>query len=215
MSKEFFDDNQQNESKRLDDIVSRKQNQRDEEERKIVERVIKTKEIFEGTEILEFFQEIIDKRILLFAKVNEISYKQTLFNSNKRVNTEEKIPAKIGFHLNEIDLIYNAKYHMGTEHESSYYSVEKIKVIKKEENGFNLKLPSCYSNELTYNSKKIIENRLISDNEVIINIADFIASNDIYKNTETFNNDLYHQRDNSIMELSKKYNRKSGVFEAK
>jgi len=220
MIKEIFSDRvgfykQQNEPNGLDNIFSRKQNQRNEEEGKIIERVDKTKEIFKGTGILEAFQEIIDKRILLFAKVNEIRYEQTLFNSNKRVSNEEKIPAKIGFHFNEINLIYNAKYHVGTEHESAHYRVEKIKVIKKGKDGFKLKFPPSYYNGLTCNTERIIKDRVISANEVISNIANFIANNDICKNTETFNYDIKNPTKNSIMELSKKYNRKSGIPKAK
>jgi hypothetical protein len=205
---------QQNKSTRLADITTREQNQREENEKSrleeitkrknIIETVAKTKETFKGTRIVETFQEIVDKKILIFANINEIVFKRTLLVKNKRFDTLKKIPAKIGFNLNEIYLMYNAEYILGGEYDPSYYTYERICVTKNKESKFNLTLPSYEENEL-------IKDKTMSSDEVINRIANFIASHKSH--AHTFNHNItYPDCGSSIMKFSESCDRESGIF---
>lgn len=206
---------QQNESTRLADIATREQKQREEKEnkrleqiqerKKITETVAKTKEIFNRTGIVETFQEIIDKRILLFAHINEITFRRTLFDKNKRFDTQKEIPAKIGFHLNQIDLMYDAECISGGEYDPYYYTCKEICVTKNKEFEFKLTLPSYKENEL-------IKDKAMNADEVINRIANFVASNNFY--AHTFDHNItYPGSGSSIMKFSKSCDRESGIFE--
>jgi len=59
----------------------------------------------------------------------------------------------------------------------------------------------------------LIKDKVMSTDEVINNIANFIASN--YHYTHTFEHNVKYSGGSKIMEVSKDYDRESGVFETK
>lgn len=139
-----------------------------------IERVNKTKEIFRGTGILESFQEIIDSRILTFATIGEDSYRRGWFGMKIRNGTQEIIPAKIRYQLNQVDLRYNAWIAGGSDYEPEYYTCKTISVARNEDSSFKLTLPE-------YDLSKYEK---LTSEETIDRIAEFIASGKAESNYE-------------------------------
>ena len=132
------------------------------------ERVKKNKEIFGGTGIIECFQEIIDNKILIFATIGKDWYKKNFLGIRVRGGTQEIIPAKIDYQLNQVDLKYNARYKVGGEYEPACFTCNTISVIKNVDSSFNLRLPGCPLGLYDYEK--------LTSEESIDQIAQYIAA---------------------------------------
>ena len=140
---------QQAENQRQADLVTRQQQQLQELERQkqeetkrqqeVRERVRKTKENFAETGILETFQEIIDKQILVFASFTQTTWKKGFFRE-KQKDSNIIIPAKIQFYFNKLELIHSVSHYSSSSEFlgcPSGYEYHKISIEKKED-GYEL-----------------------------------------------------------------------------
>lgn len=184
---------QQAESQRQADLITRQQQQQQESDRQrqeeirkqqeIQERVRKTKENFAGTGILEIFQEIIDNRILTFAKTD----------TPGKFSKRKIIPAKIGFYIDRVELFYGLSYYHDSDYGDSYIP-HSICITKTEDSHYELDWQEVRSKDILTNS-----------NEVADRIAYLLAINPSV--------DFSTVRDYSIiMEESIKYDRSAGIF---
>jgi len=95
------------------------------------EKVIKTKEIFKDTGILETFQKIIDTKTVLFSKEPNFT--------NLPEEQLKVIPAKIGYDLDKVSLFFAAYY--SKKGREKKYHLPKISVKKNNDNSFSLETP--------------------------------------------------------------------------
>lgn len=184
MTKENFNDKinfykQQAENQKQADIITRQQQQNQEKEKEKLakikrqqetqERVRRTKENFAGTGILETFQYIIDNQILVFAEFTESTWVNGFFGE-KLIGSKKIIPAKIGYNLDTVHLLYRVDYYSSNE-DSGSFSCRRITVDKKEDNKYQLTVPT----------HKHCPSKTIDNPEKIINeIAHSIAGMEIW-----------------------------------
>ncbi|MDD4026595.1 MAG: hypothetical protein PHO75_00210 [Candidatus Shapirobacteria bacterium] len=137
-------------------------------QQELTERIKKTRENFAGSGIIEAFEEIIDKKILILAKLEMHEVKKGIFGGLRHNFYEKVIPAKIQYSLNEVSLLYNYYYqsHLEKDNDESWMS---INIEKIDNNNFNLKI----FNEREHRNESIIGN----SEKTIDRIADYIARN--------------------------------------
>jgi hypothetical protein len=140
---------QQTENQRQVDLITHQQQQLQELERQkqeetkrqqeVRERIRKTKENFAGTGILETFQEIIDKQILVFASFTQTTWEKGFFREKQKYSNII-IPAKIQFYFNKLELIHSVSHYSSSSEFlgcPSGYEYHKISIEKKED-GYEL-----------------------------------------------------------------------------
>lgn len=113
----------QAENQRQADIITRQQQQNQEKETQ--ERVRRTKENFARTGILETFQEIIDKRVLICGHEEKKTKGFFGYKSESVVQ-----PAFIEYESEKIILNFNSGYHAGGDHNDGYYGYDNITIEK-------------------------------------------------------------------------------------
>lgn len=129
-------------------------------QQEIQERIRRTKKNFEGTCILEVFQEIIYQNILTFGRYEEYKFKDGLFRTSSTI-TEKLISAKIQYSDKKVSLLYNAEYfsHSGEyDITPDYYSCSSLslEMINDDKSKFTLSLPG-QKNAVLGTNEEILE----------------------------------------------------------
>lgn len=192
MSKESFSQriNIQKEKIELDrqiDIIKRntekqKEAQRNHEieiENEIArnERMIKTKENFRGTGIIEAFEEIRDNKILIGAKFTKTTQVKKLFKSEYVDSFVSLIPAKIKFDIEEVSLRFNFWYSSGGDYEDPKCCYQSITVKKIDSNNFKL---SASTGNMSWGHEKCDNTESTIDN-IAKHIAQYQSSYDSHR----------------------------------